>query len=118
DQNRAAMSGLVRDANVTGYVGLRILLTVEDGGEGQNAEPDKFTWGAYGSNRINWTPADADLKDDDGWSPTWIANDFDGPDDRGVPITRDNEVNCRAFPLSVYTLIDLPQGSGNIQVRP
>src|SRR6187549_3133946 len=32
---RASMSGLVRDASITGYSGRRLILTVEDGGEGQ-----------------------------------------------------------------------------------
>jgi len=40
--NRAAISGVITRATVPRYVGLRIILTVEDTGEG-DAEPDKVT---------------------------------------------------------------------------
>jgi hypothetical protein len=121
DQNRAAMSGLVRDANVNGYVGRRIILAVEDGGEGSKADNDKFTWGVYNTSRPNWLPSDSELKFDDGWTRTWIATDAERPDDRGILITRDSresQADCRSFALAAYSLIDLPQGSGNIQVKP
>src|SRR5688572_6692687 len=39
--NRAALSGLVRESSVGAYVGRRIIFTVEDGGEGKNAAPDR-----------------------------------------------------------------------------
>src|SRR5438874_2575402 len=41
--NRAVLAGLVKDSNVSAYAGRRMLLTVEDGGEGKNAEPDRYT---------------------------------------------------------------------------
>src|SRR3712207_8371342 len=42
--NRAVISGTVRDSNVTGLIGRRVLLTVEDNGEGTR---DRVTWGVY-----------------------------------------------------------------------
>jgi hypothetical protein len=119
--NRAAMSGLVRSASVNGFVGRRVVLVVEDGGEGINAAPDKFTWGMYADQKLKWHPADAELKFDDGWDRTWIATDAERPDDKGVTFRRSEEtpIDCRSFPLSSYTLVDLPaQGGGNIQVNP
>lgn len=117
DGNRAAMSGLVRSANVVGYTGRRVVLAVEDGGEG-TGELDKFTWGAHGSRTLNWVPTDAESEFDDGWSRTWIATDFEREDDPGVRIERNREIDCRSVPLSAYTFIDVPRGSGNLQVRP
>ena len=116
--NRAAMSGLVRSASVVGYAGKRVILTVEDGGEGKNSERDKFTWGLYGVNAIRWVPTDAERKDDTGWSLIWIASDFEREDDRGTFIRRDNETDCRSFNLGAYALTEVPLGGGNIQVRP
>src|SRR3954466_4028444 len=34
--NRAVLSGLVKESNIGTYIGRRMLLTVEDGGEGHN----------------------------------------------------------------------------------
>lgn len=118
--NRAAMSGLVRSANVVGYVGRRVILAVEDGGEG-NAAADKFTWGAYGARTVHWIPTDAEADFDDGWSRTWLATDAEREDDPGTvisPNTRDRDTDCRSFALSAYSYLDVPRGAGNIQVRP
>lgn len=115
--NRAAMSGLVRQGNPDNLVGRRVLLAVEDGGEGNDAT-DRFTWGMYSLNPITWFPADADLDSDSGWKLTWVATDSERKDDVGVQVTRRTDVDCHSFPLSEYPFIDLPKGSGNIQVHP
>src|SRR5437899_5885209 len=47
---RAALSGVIMSATVPRYVGLRIIITVEDDGEAATAL-DKITWGFY--QRIN-----------------------------------------------------------------
>jgi hypothetical protein len=47
--NRAVLAGLVKESNVGAYIGRRMLLAVEDGGEGHNAAPDRYTWGQYRS---------------------------------------------------------------------
>ena len=116
--NQASMSGLVREASLTGYVGKRVLLTVEDGGEGANAPPDGFTWGIYVANPLTWVPADAELEFDNGWNSTWIASDAEREDDRGEPFVRELEIDCRSFSFSAYTLLEVPRGGGNLQVRP
>lgn len=115
----AVMSGIVRDASVGDYNGQRVILAVEDGGEGSKAPADKFTWGVYGSHDIKWFPTDAERDNDGGWKLSWIATDAEREGDPGILIThRDVPVDCRSFALAAYTLQELPQGSGNIQVRP
>ncbi len=116
--NRAAIGGVVSDASVSGYVGRRMLLSVEDGGEGTNAPPDRYTWGQYRSTTGSWTASDAELVFDPGVGLTWIATDAERTDDAGISSVQATTVNCKSFPLSSYALEDLPLGSGNVQVRP
>jgi hypothetical protein len=118
DGNRAALSGAVAESNISAYVGRRMVLTVEDGGEGHNADPDRYTWGQYRSTAATWTASDAELEFDPGVGLTWIATDAERTDDVGVSSTHSSVVDCNTFPLVSYALEDLPQGSGNVQVRP
>jgi len=118
DGNRAAIGGVVSDSSVSGYVGRRMLLTVEDGGEGSKAAPDRYTWGQYRSTAGSWTASDAELVFDPGVGLTWIATDAERTDDAGISSVHSTTVDCNSFPLSSYALEELPQGSGNIQVRP
>lgn len=118
DGNRAAVSGVVKDASVSAYIGRRMLLTVEDGGEGKNAAPDRYTWGQYNTATASWVAADAELPFDPGVGLSWLATDAERTDDVGIPSNQPASVDCKSFPLSSYSLEDLPQGSGNIQVKP
>ena len=118
DGNRAVLAGLVKESNVGAYIGRRMLLTVEDGGEGANAPPDRYTWGQYRSKAATWVASDAELDFDPGVGLTWTATDFERTDDAGVPSTPPAGIDCKTFSLSSYALEELPQGSGNIQVRP
>lgn len=118
--NRAAMSGIVTSSSVPAYVGVRAVLAVEDGGEGNKAEgPDKFTWGAYRTASMTWTPEDAEVPGDPGWSFSWIATDAERNDDVGVPSSHGTgSVDCQSFSFGSYAFEALPHGSGNIQVKP
>ena len=116
--NRAALSGLVKESSVSAYTGRRMLLTVEDGGEGNNADPDRYTWGQYRSSTASWIASDAELEFDSGVGLSWLATDFERPDDVGVPSSRPAGVDCKTFPLGSYALEELPKGSGNVQVKP
>lgn len=116
--NRAVVGGVIKESSANAYVGRRMLLTVEDGGEGANANPDRYTWGQYRSTAPTWVASDAELEFDSGVGLTWIASDFERTDDVGVPSGRSNVVDCKSFSLSSYALEDLAPGSGNIQVRP
>lgn len=116
--NRAALAGLVKESSVGAYVGRRIVFTVEDGGEGKNAAPDRYTWGQYRSTAPTWVASDAELEFDPGVGLMWVATDFERTDDAGISSSPSAGVDCQSFPLSSYALEDLPQGSGNIQVKP
>jgi hypothetical protein len=115
--NRAALAGVVKESNIGAYIGRRILLTVEDGGEGKNAAPDRYTWGQYRSTAATWVATDAELPSDPGVGLSWIATDAERTDDAGISSTASTGVDCQSFPLGSYALEDLPQGSGNIQVK-
>lgn len=116
--SRAVMGGLVSQTNVDGYVGRRVLLVVEDGGEGVEAPPDKLTWGVYLNAARNWTPRDAERDPNETEPDNWTATDFERPDDAGIPARRDETVRCETFPASSYSFVDVRHGGGNIQVRP
>ena len=119
--NQAAMSGVITASSVAEYVGLRAVLAVEDGGEGSKGGPDKFTWGLYRSTAMSWTPSDAEVTGDNGWSFSWYASDAERNDDVPVPINQSAPnlgVDCKSFPLGSYAYEELAHGSGNIQVRP
>lgn len=117
--NGAVMSGVITDSNALDAIGARILLVVEDNGEGVNApSPDKLTWGVYTQTAQNWIPSDSELEDDPGVGLTWLATDAERPDDAGIPSNQSKVVGCQSFPLSSYTLVDVPHGYGNIQVKP
>jgi hypothetical protein len=117
--NRAVMSGVIFESNVAASIGLRVLLVVEDNGEGIGvATPDKLTWGVYQNPTANWTPKDAERDDDNGASLTWIVKDAERPDDPGVPSNQSKIIGCQSFPLSSYSFVDIKHGGGNIQVQP
>lgn len=117
--NRAAMSGVVTSSSVPDYVGVRAVLAVEDNGEGHNAPLDRFTWGVYRTAAMTWMPSDAEVPGDNGWMFSWIATDFEQPDDAGVPSSHGGgPVDCQTFPFGSYAFSDVPHGGGNIQVKP
>jgi hypothetical protein len=116
--NKAAMSGEVTESSVGAYVGRRAIMAVEDNGEGKNDEPDRFTWGFYGSPTLTWVATDAELEFDTGVGLSWLATDYEREDDAGIPSHPSTTVDCHTFPNSAYALEVLPHGAGNIQVRP
>jgi hypothetical protein len=126
DGNRAVMSGPV--ASGGDYAGLPATLVVEDNDEGKNAGLDMFSWGIYRPTAITWELCDAELQrfdedlqhvvcDDTGVGRTWIATDFERDDDVGIPSTPRTAIDCHSFPLSAYSLAEVPHGGGNIQVK-
>ena len=116
--NRAVMGGVISESNILNAIGLRVLLVVEDNGEGVNAINDKLTWGVYTSQATGWIPKDAERDDDNGASLTWIATDFERPEDVGIPSNPSKIVGCESFSLGAYSFVDVAHGGGNIQVQP
>lgn len=116
NRNMAVMSGTVRDSNFMSYIGKRVLVVVED--NGTNGEtPDKITWGVYKLTERGWTPADAELEDDNGAKLRWIATDAEREDDRGIPSHPSETIDTQTFPLAAYAYIDTERWAGNIQVQ-
>ena len=117
--NRAVMGGVITSSNILAAINSRVLLVVEDNGEGVNAPaPDRLTWGVYDNSVPGWTPKDAERDDDNGAMLKWLATDFERPDDPGVPSDKAKTVRCDTFPLSSYSFVEVEHGNGNIQVRP
>ncbi|HET9479878.1 MAG TPA: hypothetical protein VFO72_11065 [Pyrinomonadaceae bacterium] len=119
DGNRAVMSGVIFESNVLTAIGLRVLLVVEDNGEGINQPtPDKLTWGVYQNPASGWTPKDSERDDDNGATLSWLATDAERPDDVGIPSNPGRTIGCQSFPLSAYSFADIVHGGGNVQVQP
>jgi hypothetical protein len=119
DGNRAVMSGAIVESNILIAIGLRVLLVVEDNGEGVNIPTsDKLTWGVYQNSANTWIPKDAERDDDNGALLTWIATDAERSDDVGVPSNPSKLIGCQSFPLSSYSFVDIKHGGGNVQVQP
>lgn len=117
--NRAVISGEITDSSVGSYIGVRMLLVVEDGGEGSKKAPDKFTWGLYRGPTLSWVATDAELTFDPGAGMSWYATDAERDDDAGIPSQPSNpQIGCQSFPLASYDLHELPHGAGNLQVKP
>lgn len=116
--NRAVMSGVISESNILAAVGLRVLLVVEDNGEGVNTANDKLTWGIYPTVATGWIPKDAEVENDNGASLSWIAKDFERPEDTGIPSNQSKTVGCESFSLAAYSFVDIVHGGGNVQVQP
>jgi hypothetical protein len=116
--NRAVMGGVIFESNVPSAIGLRVLLVVEDNGEGVNASSDKLTWGIYQPPPTGWVPKDAERDDDSGASLKWIATDFERTDDVGIPSNQSGIVGCQSFSHAAYSFTDIKHGGGNLQVQP
>jgi hypothetical protein len=119
---RAAIGGIVEDASNENYIGRRGLLIIEDNGEGSKASLDRFTWGLYGNEGIQWVATDAELVFDAGAGLSWFATDAERDDDIGRPSHGSSEITCQSFSLAAYDsdneLQAIPHGGGNLQVKP
>ncbi len=115
--NRAVMSGTVRDSSIASLVGQRVLLTVEDNGNNAG-EPDKLTWGIYAPAETGWTTSDAERESDEGVGMRWVATDAERGDDMAVEMPPNMTVGTQIFPLVAYTFVDLKSWSGDMRVQP
>ncbi len=117
ENNRALMSGTIRESSHPSYVGRCVQLVVEDSGEGSEV-PDKLTWSVCQPQPGGWTPVDAEDPRDEGAFAHWWATDAEREDDRGtqslniIPGTRQG---CPVFLLSTYEFPEV-RGEGQIQV--
>jgi hypothetical protein len=118
EKNQAVMGGVIRDSSIRDYIGQRVLLTVVDNGVDSKL-PDQLTWGVYKQLEINWTPSDAEEKEDPGVGLRWWATDYERKDDVGYAMPRDPKAttNPQTFPVASYSFIDFPYTAGDIIVR-
>ena len=117
--NKAVMSGVISAATDPELMGHRVLLVVEDNGEGVGvATTDKLTWGIYEPSNRSWIPSDAEIPGDNGFQLDWIATDFERDDDVGIPARPSEVIGCQTFSIASYAFTDVRHGQGNIQVRP
>jgi len=116
--NKAVISGTVRDSSITSLIGRRVLLTVEDNGSNNSREPDRVTWGVYADAQRGWTPSDAELREDPGVGMTWTATDAERREDPGVRMPLDDSVGVHTFPVASYEFFLTATGAGDIVVRP
>jgi hypothetical protein len=117
EKNRAVMSGTIRDASIKELIGQQVLLTVEDNADNPR-EPDKLTWGIYQNLKRDWTPADAEWKEDPGAGLRWWATDAERKDDVGYAMPKDERVTLQSYPLAAYLFVDTEDGVGDIFVQP
>lgn len=115
--NKAVITGTVRDSSITSLIGCRVLLTVEDNGNNARV-PDRVTWGVYPNLRRDWEVSDADLERDPGVGMTWTASDAERDDDRPVLMPGDDSIGVRTFPVASYEFVVAAEEAGDIFVRP
>jgi hypothetical protein len=115
----AVMSGTVNESNSKRYVGQRVLLVVQDRGDGlKSTSADRLTWGLYNSKPRTWVASDAEVENDAGIGASWIATDSERDDDAGIVSDKVESIGCQSFPLSAFSLHKIRNGEGNIEVRP
>ena len=118
DGNKAVMSGGVTEASADRYIGRRIVLAVEDNGNGDiPGKRDRLTWGIYRTIRESPSPIDIDQPDGPAGPISWISKDIDRDDDPGVLSNTRQEIGCRTFPISSFTFISANLGKGEVHVR-
>ncbi len=118
NKNQAILSGVVRDSSIQRLIGQRVLLTVEDNGDNTRV-PDRVTWGAYNFVKRDWTPSDAEWKEDPGVGLRWWATDYEVKDDRGYAMPlQETETDASTYPASAYAYADAQEGVGDITVVP
>ena len=111
---RAAVSGVITESNISSYVGKRMLVVVEDSNERML---QSFTWRVYDASPRNWTPSDAELPFDNGASFSWYATDAERADDVAVRTKGVNVGDCRAVSLSSYELEPVRRGAGSLRIE-
>jgi len=113
--NRATLSGVIRQSSAQRYVGLRMILTIEDNGEGNAETPDKITWGFY--QRVTERLVTDFENPEAGAYPVgkkFLATDAENPE-AGAFLVGDGDFDSQSFPLTSYVLTDI--NGGNIQLH-
>jgi len=118
ENNRALVTGVVRDSTVAAYIGRWVQLVIEDN-DGIET-PDKFVWQFCEPEPGGWIPSDAEWKDDQGAFMSWWSTDEERKDDVGIPspsLIPGSLKACRAHPLQSYTFAEILKGEGVITIK-
>jgi len=120
ERNRAVIGGTVTDSSERSFIGRWVQLVVEDNGDNTEA-PDRLSWRVGRPEEGGWTPADAELKDDEGAWWKWWATDAEFKDDAGIPSTNiipGSNKGGPVFPISSYEFAEMRSCEGQINVLP
>src|SRR5215212_2918176 len=116
-ENKAVLSGTIRDSSNQAFIGQRVLLTVVDNGDNTKV-PDGLTWGIYKPIDRNWVPSDAEWKEDPGVGLRWWATDLEQRGDVGYQMPRDESFGTQTYPVDSYGFVDADNTAGDIRVSP
>ena len=108
ENNRAIISGVVRDSSYRSYIGKWVQLVIEDNDGIELA--DKFVWSFCQPEPGGWIPSDAEVPGDQGAFMSWWATDAERKDDVGIPspsLIPGNLRSCRAYPLRNYEFVPI-----------
>ena len=117
DQNRAVMSGVIRESSHRSYVGKWIQLVIEDN-DGREVA-DKFGWSFCQPDLGGWIPSDAEVPGDQGAFMSWWATDAERRDDVGIPspnLIPGSLRACVVHPVRAYDWATLLKAQGEIRI--
>jgi hypothetical protein len=117
DKNQAVLSGIIRSASDSSFLGQHVVLTVVDNGDNTRI-PDQLTWGMYREITRDWVPSDAEWKEDPGVGLRWWATDYERKGDVGYQMPRDETLHGQTFPATTYDFVDADNTAGDIRVSP
>ena len=119
NQNRAIMSGEIKQASSQEYVGRRVLVVAQDnGGTSDPSKTDRLTWGIYHSDQKTWFQSDSERSAEQIGPLSWIATDSERLDDEGVLANNESMIGCQSFPLSAFSFVSAKLGHGSVRVKP
>jgi hypothetical protein len=119
NQNKAIMSGAIRESSSPHYIGRRVLVVAQDnGGAKDPARKDRLTWGIYRTEQNQWAASDAERPDEESGQLTWIASDSERAEDEGVRSNVEQVIGCKSFPLSSFSFVSGNQIRGTVLVKP
>lgn len=126
ENNRAVISGVVRESSHQTYLGRYVQLVVEDNAN-TRLPSDRLSWGFCRPLPGGWVPSDNEVKDDRGAFLSWWATDAERKDDVGVPSRpaagTETKGGCQIYSLASYftredTYVTPEKWEGDIVVRP
>lgn len=117
EQNKAVISGVIRESSHRSYVGKWVQLVIEDN-DGVRI-PDKFGWSFCQPDLGGWIPSDAEVPGDQGAFMSWWATDAERRDDIGIPspnLIPGTLRACVVHPVLAYDWATILKADGDIKI--